>query len=470
MGIHSELRFDEERSEIQVVAGARPPLLTGSLRIPETKRFTLVTPESNVGQIFLAREGGSWILGLSELQVGCALQSSQLNQAMIAVKKVLPQAPLCPAVLHGVEALPSCVRIEFPDLTVRSEIRPIPSTSSELLEMLVEEYRAVCENETQIGVLVSAGWDSRLELACVLAAIGRKRAKQVELLHICTRADELNVVKNLSRDLGCKLNVRDISGLVREWGPSNAGEMTPSLSALAHLPTWRPSIPQYSKLVTWAKSSRRIGTVIGYAPHSLKGRQYGIKFDPNMPPSDGLFRLIRPNTMHGEILSESEIVDPQVKTWKKLTQLSRDWDQFAQRDFLLWQLHNGNSYAHRLWPWLGVDVVTVNHRPDVVARFMGLAPDEKVGTTFVEYALTRLSQDMLRSGVISSTGERGLTESSQGDRKKELLVNWGRRPIEELLLQMNNSGLDSKGLPASVRLVDVQLKLFEDKLNQKGAG
>lgn len=456
--------MSEQASWVQVVRGALGPSSNSGFRVPISREFVVVTPESSTGQVFVAKDEKDWVFGLSELQVGREIPSMHFDLGKVAVKRILPQAPLCPTVLSGVDVLPACTKVHFPSLTAESLIQPIRSHSAEFLDFLIEEYKKLCSQASRIGVLISGGWDSRLELACVASAIGKRRLRQIKLLHCCTRPDELRIVKDLSTALGIDLYVRGFQELIELWDPT--GQESPNLSVLSNLSTWRPSIPIYSSFVQGAKASNQLDMVIGFAPHSLKGRQYGIKIDRDQPPSKGLFRLIQPRGIgtKSSAAPDNEGLKAQLRTWQTITRISADWDEYAQRDYLLWQLHNGNSYSHRLWPWIGVGTATVNNRPNVIARFMGLPSHEKEGVTFIEFALNRLFGERMHSGIRSSTGEKSINEPSIQRSGVNSGILWSGSSTDDLTFKRVKVFGTAQVGAFSGSLTEFQIDLFRQAL------
>jgi hypothetical protein len=205
--------------------------------------------------------------------------------------------------------------------------------------------------------------------------------------------------------MGCTLIVHSRDELISDF--LNQGTFSRYRSQLDELPTWRPSIPAYHVAARRFISAGG-DIVVGFAPHSLKGRQYDISLSEALPLK-GLFRVIR----NDDVENTAELEQMQRRTWSNLRSICLDWDEFAQRDYLLWVLHNGFSYSHRCWPGINPEITTINNHPTLVSNFMGLDQKLKRGTAFVKRALDELCPELLDIPLRSSTGEEGIPHSTR---------------------------------------------------------
>lgn len=397
--------------EVRVASGEvrANPIVT----IPKSKNWSVSSPEPNDGLIFVGETADSFVVSMSEFRVAIALDANGtfLDPNRLIAREALPQAPLVPSILRDTFTLPPLARLTVgvqavgkPKLPlsvgaeITSLIAPIETTPRQFLSNLKDRYQLILAGISRVGVLISGGFDSRLELALVLEAV-RGSGTVVDLLHIFHNEQELRIVRDISRRLGLELIVEFPERLLREWGAKR--EYLSIREELDLLPTWRPSIPRFA--VAAAKYLKGQGdALIGYAPHSLKGRQYDLPLTQS-PPQEGLFRAVGLDPTASEN-KENRVFRDQQQMWRIIRSIADSWDEFAQRDYLLWVLHNSYSYSHRNWPEItgGLIQPIINHS-DVVAQFMGLRPEEKVETTFVLWALNELRTDLTRIEFASST-------------------------------------------------------------------
>jgi hypothetical protein len=289
-------------------------------------------------------------------------------------------------------------------IRTESLIKPISNSPSQFLQKLIETYRKKLSGFKRIGVLVSAGWDSRLELACVAHAINHNQ-QEITLIHLCRDPADLNMVQSIADLMRHRLIVYNREALIKDF--QTRGEFSHLRGRLGELSTWRPSIPEYH--VAGRRFMEEGGdVVVGFAPHSLKGRQYDLDLSDEVP-SSGLFRAIELESVDVNTANYSKLL--QNRTWSNIRGVCHGWDEFAQRDYLLWALHNGYSYSHRCWPDINPGIITINNDPEIVSGFMGLEPEVKRGTAFIRYALTELQPKLLAVQIRSSTGEEGNLEA-----------------------------------------------------------
>lgn len=381
---------------------------------------SIQTDDSMRGLVYATETPDALLFSYSELNLAQARQALGLpifDELAIEVRGRLGQAPLAPTILCDSAVLPPMADLDWGGggrtgnfligafaVRAKSRIQPRQCSVPELLDRLIEVYRKKMSESRRIGVFMSAGWDSRLELACISHAYDPNR-QEIVLIHLCDGPEDLSIVQSLAGVMGCALEVHNREELTVDF--LKLGDFSRYRSQLDELPTWRPSIP-----ANHVAARRFIAAggdiVMGFAPHSLKGRQYDISFSDALPVK-GLFRVI--SDVNAENIVEFEQV--QRKTWSNLRSICSDWDEFAQRDYLLWVLHNGFSYSHRCWPRINPEIITVNNDPTLVSDFMGLDQKFKRGTAFVKRALAELCPEFLNIPLRSSTGEEGISHSTR---------------------------------------------------------
>jgi hypothetical protein len=427
---------------------------------------TIETPIARDGLVFVSETTDEFLVSYDEMEIARARHAKGFrvyDSEALAIRSVLGQAPLAPTILADTSVLPPLSTLRVGSSTpnfqiggtsveVTSRVVPKPSSRDELLVEMMELYRRKTQSHKRIGIFVSAGWDSRLELACI-TRIAEDDDKECTFIHICDDPEDLRIVQAVAKSCNVPLDVYAATALDQEFfGSGSDYELSSKLNAL---PTWRPSIPRYFL------ASRHFlegvdGLVVGWAPHSLKGRNYDVPLT-DVPPSGGIFREVLANWGSPRPLKDTNI---QRRTWRNLRTVVSGWDEAAQRDYLLWVLHNGFSYSHRNWVDITPEITQVNNDPLLLSRFMGLQPDEKKGTSFVEFALKRIRPGLLEIPLRSSTGEKGIG----GFRRR---IPLGIRSQADTLFRFNLLGHNDEDfslLPAVSGPVDslarIQLRSF----------
>lgn len=440
--------------------------------------YRIETPESMNGLVYLTATESEYLISLDEAALAVEVQKfskTTFSQAAIAIRQQLGQAPLAPTILENTQVLPPCAEVilfkgrgtAISQNSV-SLIQPTRTDSEELIKVMLNEYREILHRKVvydkrKVGVFLSGGYDSRLELAAMLCLQEELRF-DLELFHIATRGVECRIVQEIAEAVSCPLHLLDARELT-EWFFLD-DQFLQQWNALKRLPTWRPSIPMYYAAARFAVVKTGCSCVVGYAPHSLKGRQYETTYQEASPPDSGLFRVVNP-----EIASLVRVSrELQMATWRNLLALSREWSDGARHDHILWALHNGFSYSHRNWPVFGDQIVTVNNRKRITTSFMGLGESQKRGTTFVEFALKNLKPELLDISLASSTGERS-SPIRKGEFSMRLAPSFNlddvviRGALRNGIIQATDGLLPSRRV-AAIRdpsLTALQLRAFVDR-------
>ena len=265
---------------------------------------TIETPIAREGLVFVSDTTDEFLVSYDEMEIARARHAKGLrvfDSEALAIRSVLGQAPLAPTILADTSVLPPLSSLTVGSLTpnfqiggtsveVTSRVVPKPSSRDELLMEMVGLYRRKMQSHKRIGVFVSAGWDSRLELACI-TRIAEDDDKECTFIHICDDPEDLRIVQALAKNCNVPLVVYAATALDREFfGSGGVYKLSSKLNAL---PTWRPSIPRYF-LASRHFLQRGNDLVVGYAPHSLKGRNYDMPLT-DVPPSGGIFHEILAN-------------------------------------------------------------------------------------------------------------------------------------------------------------------------------
>lgn len=391
---------------------------TTLLRVPKSVRIRVLTPRAEQCLIYLVETTHELLISNSELLLGRALGLESIDAFRIVVKSHLGQAPLVPTVLSDVQVLvPCCEYMYDGDIrSVRNLVHPIPGSRMELLETLLDAYRQSLRNIELIGVLCSSGWDSRLETACV-ARVASEQGSRLRLLHLCGEPRSRAIVTAVADEIGAQSLIVDAhTEALRyanefEWNPIK----NPTYAKLLNYSTWRPSIPMYQGLVNESVNDE-LEIVFGFTPYELRGRQYDLPIS-STPPDRGRLRAVDPRPSRAPIPDFLDhVIRDQTEVWTSVAKLCEDWEVEARIDYMLWVLNMGFSYSHRVNQVVWPEIRPLTCHEDVVSRFLGLSPAEKIGTQFVEWAITVLNPRLASIPVVSSSGE--MNRGTGSDRRR----------------------------------------------------
>ncbi|WP_020508168.1 hypothetical protein [Lamprocystis purpurea] len=385
------------------------------LRLPKASvaGYVLETPDPHVAQVRISETDKDYLIALNELDMAKALLQERpadqvFDRGAIAVKAELGQAPLVPTILADVLALPYQARLQLhPDTSLevalqnaRSLIQPILSTPADLLEQLVAKYEQGTRDCQTACVFLSAGWDSRLEICLVRAAMGE--AGTIYALHIYTSDPELDIARRVAEEVGATLLVYDAAGLLQvglQWYRL--------INRLGLESTWRPTVPIYGTII--AAAVHRLGTccVFGFTSYPLKGRHYDEPVTSH-PPCSGRVRVLGSSKAQ-ELLADQRqkqvAINSQGFLWKALANMSKGWPDAPRRDYINWTAQYGYAYSHRTRSLSFLGQQSPFAESDILSAFMGLEAQDKVGITFIRGALNALNAKVSEIPVLASSGD-----------------------------------------------------------------
>lgn len=394
------------------------------IRVPEGSRdTTVVTPDAHIAMVWAVKHGRDWLVAtdeaalLGELARASGVSVDEcVDLSAMAVRMELGQSIFMTSIVAGAAALPPAVSVELDNRTLDfvldsavQNISPVESGGAALLDGILEYYRQQINDVEEIPVFVSGGWDSRIEVAALNEVRGSRR---LHLLHFYSSDAEVAIAEALADRVDGSLTVFD---------PRTALDVGlawfPMRSRLSHLATWRPTIPAYGTVA--ASASRATGSrVFGYASFNLKGKFYGEVLSPTVPWG-GQLRARHPGSKPwGAFDDQCSAVVHQQARWRTFLKLTEGWPQEARYDYLIWTVHHGYTYAHRLRELRGLVIPAPWHLRAFASQFMGLARSAKEGTAYIHDSLARLRGGLDSIPVVSSTGAGGhLTSAVSSDFK-----------------------------------------------------
>lgn len=382
----------------------------------EKSRFiewVIETPDPHITGVWIYENPSEFVVGLNEIDIA-RMRHSEINnldevfdRGLIAVKMTLAQTPLSSSILRGVYGLSGQVRLRLKHDTSLEEalekqaplLSPMPGSAEQLVDFLIEKYRKRTQNIDTAIVLFSGGWDSRLELTLVRAAL--PKGARIVLAHVKTNSEEEKTVKTIAEKLNLDFVVADADKLLQ------VGLAWPTIMSRARTEsTWRPTIPIYGTLMALLRAEYRNSFAFGFSPFPLKGRDYDREISLEAPKKSRV-RVVTPlnEVLTGMNCNSITYQDVQQTIWTSLLSGTEDWALDQRQDWLNWNGYYAQGYAHRVRSLRATKIDPIYAHGDVVARFMGLPEESKRGTSFIEYALKRLIPEIEEIPILASTGD-----------------------------------------------------------------
>lgn len=394
------------------------------IRVPgDSRDTTLITPDPHIALVWAVKDGRDWLVATDEAALlgelarasGVSIDE-RVDLSALVVRLELGQSIFMTSIVAGAVALPPAVSVVLDNRTLASvldsaaqNINPVETDGAALLDGILDYYREQTSDMDEIPVFVSGGWDSRIEVAALNEVRGSRR---LNLLHFYSSDAEVAIAETLADRVKGSLTVFDARtaldvGLA--WFPLR--------SQLSHLATWRPTIPAYGTVA--ASASVATGSrVFGYASFNLKGKFYGETLSPTVPWGGQLRARIPGANPWGAFDDQCPAVVHQQERWKTFLKLTDGWLQEARYDYLIWTVHHGYTYAHRLRELRGLVIPAPWHLREYASQFMGLSRSAKEGTVYIQNSLARLRGGLDDIPVVSSTGAGGhLTSAVSSDFK-----------------------------------------------------
>lgn len=405
------MRIMTQDNAVMVDKGVGPSEVR--LKKSQFSEYIIETPDPHITGVWVYENSSEFVIGLDELGIA-KMRSSETNClnevfdcGLIAVKMTLAQTPLSSTVLRGVYGLSGQVRLRLKNNRSLEEslekqeplLFPVPGSADQFLDFLIEKYREKTRNIETAIVLFSGGWDSRLELALVRAAL--PKGARIVLAHVRTNSDEEKTVKAIAEKTNLDIVIADADKLLQY------GLAWPTImSAVRSESTWRPTVPVYGTLMALLRAQYDNSFAFGFSPFPLKGRDYDREVGPSAPQASRVRMIHPPNDiLAGMNCSSNVYQDVQQTIWASLLSGTEDWTLDQQQDWLNWNAYYAQGYAHRVRSLHAVQVDPIYAHSDVVARFMGLPEQSKRGTLFIEYALKRLMPEIEGIPILASSGD-----------------------------------------------------------------
>ena len=418
--------------------------------IEENSSLELAIPEPIEGQFFLLNMEingeKAKILSDNEMEL-CQFYlkhrapDTEIIEPNIALllKKKLNHAPLVSSIFNQIKPCPpASVLIDShtstgDGLVFKSNFFEGATRKYEFIEFLIQKYADAMKGKNEVHLFISGGYDSRLELALIIAASGG----HIPLtLHSFYENEQTSIiVSQLAKTVSSDLILHDMKKMTDE-----AISNTSILNSMLESSSWRPTIPAYSQVVINAlkyseDGSSKTPIFFGFTPFELKGR-YNDLVSHNR--GQRLRYLLTGNS--GTETSEIRLQEETLSCYAE----SNPFKSISSEiDFLNWSISFTNSYSHRvrILQKFGLNFPLASF--DVAQRFFNLPAHEKYDVTFIVSALEVLNPSLLQIDFISSSGDGIRKNKSSLEEKNNEYI----KPIIDFLnLQVNElSRKDDKG-------------------------
>jgi len=284
------------------------------------------------------------------------------------------------------------------------KLYPVKSTRDDLLEKLIYRFKSLLKNGRNVYIMISAGYDSRLELALVKHA-AKEFGNRIILSHIYTDDSSKKIVDRIVEKYGYDIKTFDSRELTNNF---DYEKIRPFLSGYFPI-----SVYIYSSMVDILKKQDPDSIIMGYGVGALKGRYYYKKgydwpFKAYFPNKESLMSMTR---AAGYSQNKAEaLIEFNRKFVKNAIIISEVYENKYEKFDLINMLLKHSSNGKRCYPFIAYYGMSFFIDDDEIWNdFISLPAKHKIDANFILYALTKLDKNLLKIPFISGNFDEEFT-------------------------------------------------------------
>ncbi len=260
---------------------------------------------------------------------------------------------------------------------------------------LINQYQLKVRNKRVVHVFISAGFDSRLELALLIMTCERNCAI---ILHSFFEDEEsTSVVRNIAHSLSLTLIMHDMKEQTQR-----GMEINQIVESISESSNWRPTIPAYAGVIAEYLGSGNDSDnelFFGFTPYEFKGRYFELygKYQGKR-----LRFISNPESSPDIQTKQLEIQSRLLETYIKCSPFK---EEFRTIDFLNWSLSYTNSYSHRNRILGRMGLINLTARKEIAELFFNLPRPMKERNNLILEVINYLMPTLSSIPFISSSGD-----------------------------------------------------------------
>jgi len=224
-----------------------------------------------------------------------------------------------------------------------STLKFIENVSTEdCIAQLLLECESTFSSGKNISLLLSGGYDSRLNLAISLEMV-KKYGNNITLWHEYKNEEEFALSKNIADSIGIRLNVKD-----RDAFSGSVNQVIFNASYIRNSgPIYRTNIPRWINYLHYIKMTDGDSIIFGHGAEGHKGKYYN-----QIDSLEDVAKTFGVNTVVveciGKALGLAVSNDSQIFFFDKLKKHSRFFTNFTGKvDFIHYHSYVANGYGRR---------------------------------------------------------------------------------------------------------------------------
>ena len=342
-------------------------------------------------------------------------RGSEEFSASIGIKHLVNHAPLvssihdsiwsCPPnslLLFGSDARGGKVkRSQNSSVMFKTRFKEIYVDQQIFVSELINQYELKVRNKRVVHVFISAGFDSRLELALLMMTCERSCAI---ILHSFFEDEEsTSVVRNIAYSLSLTLIMHDMKEQTQR-----GLEINQIMDSISESSNWRPTIPAFAGVIAeYLVAENKLDNELffGFTPYEFKGRYFELygKYQGKR-----LRFISNPESSPDIQTKQLEIQSRLLETYIKCSPFKEDYKTI---DFVNWSLSYTNSYSHRNRILGRMGLINLTAKKEIAELFFNLPRPLKERDNLILEVINYLVPTLSSIPFISSSGNSQRTRT-----------------------------------------------------------
>jgi len=326
--------------------------------------------------------------------------------ASVGIKHFINHAPLvasihdsiwsCPPnslLLFGSQGVPKGKFSQSSDIIFKTRFKEFYTDQQIFISELINQYQLKVRNKRVVHVFISAGFDSRLELALLMKTC---ESSCTIILHSFYEDEEsTSVVRNIAHAFSLTLVMHDM-----EVQTQRGMEINEIIESICESSNWRPTIPAYAGVIAdnlGKDNNLENELFFGFTPYEFKGRYFDLygKYQGKR-----LRFISNPEASRNIQTKQLKLQSRLLETYIKCSPFK---EKFRTIDFLNWSLSYTNSYSHRNRILGRMGLINLTAKKEVAELFFNLPRPVKERNNLIMEVVNYLVPSLSSIPFISSS-------------------------------------------------------------------
>lgn len=368
--------------------------------------------------------------------------------ASAGIKQLINHAPLVSSIHDSIWLCPPNSLLLFPErekkgtsksssnshIVFKTRFKKIDVDLELFVYTLINQYSLQVSNKRVVHIFISAGFDSRLELALLMLTCSRNC--EIILHSFLEDVESTSVVRDIAQALKLNLIMHDMKEQTQR-----GIEINQIIASITESSNWRPSIPAYAGVISeyLGKENNSVNeSFFGFTPYEFKGRYFELagKYQGQR------LRFISNPESTPEM--QTRQIELQKRLLKNYINCSPFKEDYRTIDFLNWSLSYTNSYSHRNRILGKMGLINLTSRSEIAELFFNLPRHMKERNNLILECINYLAPTLASIQFISSSDNVKSRQSLFRDLKTRNTGSQDSLRILNSILSKKISTIDSE--------------------------